>query len=950
MIMITISLAWIVSTFSITLGATIHVPGDQPTIQAGIDAAVNGDTVMVADGTYTGPGNRDIDLGGKEIWVRSESIWENCIIDCQGTPVDPHRGFILESGETRNSVIIGFTIQNGYAENAGGGIRVDQSASPFISDCCIQNNTAEWGAGVYCGQDTNPRFTRCLIQNNQGISSSGGIGLNESAACFENTVIRNNTGIYSGAVGMGGSAAPSFLFCEFIDNVSLRNGGAISVGYNALPNICCCLFSGNHAEFHGGAIYVEPSASPIIGGSMAAGNTFSGNTSISGMDLCTHSYDPDDPIDATWNRFYGHCQSDYYIHPLQGFDLSDCVSYTTPINQDVYVLPTGDDQNDGLSWDTPFKTILHALEMVCSNEDSPLTIRLGKGVYSPSTTGELFTLPLVDYVNIEGSGITSTVLDAEESARMFYGHSDNHVTIRKLTIQGGRSIEGGAFFLWGSSVEFSHCKISDNYAESAGGGLYLMGGEPVFSYCKISDNTALGSGGGIYTDYDSRPVFKHCDIDNNIAQVGSGGGFSNYMFGTFTFHDCRIRNNYANQCAGGIMLGTKCVTAAITNCVINENKAMDRGGGIFSGWEVLSTIDNCLIYKNAAQSSGGGIYLLDDAPTYIQNCTITDNMASDGGGIYCLQQIYLEISDSILWNDTPNEIGGDLHYTHVNYTDIQGGFSGVGNIDAAPLFFTGPEGGFYLSQTASGQPGDSPCLDAGSDLSETVCFVIPDGQICMNEVTTRTDEMEDTGQVDMGYHYLPYVPSATPTQTMVPTMTRTPMPPTATPPPSPTDVPTATPSNIPTDVPTDPPSTTPTNTPAASFTPTPIPPTSTPSEECSDLGVELRMPSHYFKQGDVCGCDMYLCNPEQITHSDIPLFVILEVNGEYLFAPSFTENDHYIILELLPGLTPMEIIPEFAFPEGAGSATGITWYAGMTNSSMTELFGKMDSWEFGWGE
>lgn len=63
--------------------ATIHVPGDQPTIQAGINAASDGDTVLVADGTYTGKGNKDLDFNGKAITVKSENGPENCIINCR---------------------------------------------------------------------------------------------------------------------------------------------------------------------------------------------------------------------------------------------------------------------------------------------------------------------------------------------------------------------------------------------------------------------------------------------------------------------------------------------------------------------------------------------------------------------------------------------------------------------------------------------------------------------------------------------------------------------------------------------------------------------------------------------------------------------------------------------------------------------------------------------------
>ena len=154
---ILVNLAFVLLSSASAPAVTRLVPSiDYPTIQAAINGCNDGDVVIVAPGTYTGDGNRDIDFLGKGITVRSTdpndpNIVAATIIDCNGTETEPHRGFYFHSEEDGNAVIAGFTIRNGYAsgphpvDDSGGGILCWES-SPTITNCTITSNWA--GGGV----------------------------------------------------------------------------------------------------------------------------------------------------------------------------------------------------------------------------------------------------------------------------------------------------------------------------------------------------------------------------------------------------------------------------------------------------------------------------------------------------------------------------------------------------------------------------------------------------------------------------------------------------------------------------------------------------------------------------------------------------------------------------------------------------------------------------------
>lgn len=186
-----------------TLSHALQVPGEYPTIQAAIDDANDGDLVLIAPGIYTGDGNRDIDFKGKAITVRSQDGPRTCIIDCQGSEAEPHRGFHFHSGEDANSILEGVSIINGYADD-GAGIRC-WDASPRIVSCTVSGNTAVFAGGGVFASHSSLLIASCILSGNEAGGDGGGIYCDgDQGATIRNcTIIDNRAGGRGGGVTLG---------------------------------------------------------------------------------------------------------------------------------------------------------------------------------------------------------------------------------------------------------------------------------------------------------------------------------------------------------------------------------------------------------------------------------------------------------------------------------------------------------------------------------------------------------------------------------------------------------------------------------------------------------------------------------------------------------------------------------------------------------------------------
>lgn len=669
----------------------ILVPEDYPTIQEAIDAALSGDKIHVAAGTYV----ENITLKSGVTLVGESP--QTCIIDGNQNGVPVITGGYCDS----NTKLAGFTVTNGSVSSAGGGMRMWDSQTQ-ISNCIFAGNSSEGdGGGIRCAR-SNLIIFDCVFNGNSAQGNGGGIWFSGGSLQFTNCSFignnsRNGGGIYS---VLGGNYNSTFI----VDNCNFRGNSTAGFWSGCGGAIYSCddvyITNSNFTDntsFRGGAIYNDAEN----GGSMIVmSSQFTGN---SAADAAGVIYNRKGGVIASHCVFNGNsaqefggvmCLVEGRVMLINGTFHGNSARYggavaaspSLPYERDITLancILWGDFSTQWEGYDElyngPF-TVCYSDIAGCGGSGSGWNTSFGVDGGGNIDADPLFVdadgadnMPVTDDDNLRLS-FPSPCIDAGDNAAVILATTDldgrdRFIDDRKTEDTGKGTapiVDMGAY----ETESYATIWVNQDYSESGENDGHVWGVDAftviqdgldaavygdtvkVSPGCYIesitlkngvllvgsgtNESTIRGGAGAVVTAQycDPNTVLEGFTIMNGRHAQGiafGGGLYINY--GDIQVTDCRFINNSAHNGGGlAVFFGEP----HISNCTFYGNTSTGGfgfGGGIYSVFG-NPVIDRCVFIGNTSFGIGGGICVRQGS-AIVNCCTFTDNSSdSFGGGIY----------------------------------------------------------------------------------------------------------------------------------------------------------------------------------------------------------------------------------------------------------------------------------------------------------------------------
>ncbi len=396
------------------------------------------------------------------------------------------------------------------------------------------------------------------------------------------------------------------------------------------------------------------------------------------------------------------------------------------INHDLYVSPEGDDQNDGLSENSPLKSIAYAAQIIESDSLNPKKIYLMPGLYSRSLNQISLPFEIKSHTALIGDSPENTIIDLEQREGFFVSmYRKENVGIKNISIKNNISHTGCSVIhiFRSNQVNIKNVKISHSISSTATGiGAYFTD-NLVLEDIHINNNQTFdGTCAGISIEnYDED--YKSCFLNNiildSLSTLGEGGYIAcMYIVG---------------------------IDAYLSNIIMSNSVATYKGvfhyHNVTNDFSVGLTFSNGLIFNNTSLSNYIPGVLMTFGNKYndpqlmnVNNLTVANNAVED----FCILAYgYVWMRNMLLYNPEANyelftswspEYPNFYSHLDIDYSLIKGAYDGVAqylgttlnygthNLNLNPMFMGDDPNSYsppnipryyYLSE-------NSPCINRGT--------------------------------------------------------------------------------------------------------------------------------------------------------------------------------------------------------------------------------------------